>query len=358
MASPINAKAEKDFWEYYSRQTVLPDLSVEGQRRLRDSRVVVVGLGGLGTASALYLALAGVGFLRLVDQDVVDYANLHRQILYATEDVGYSKVEVAAKTLTRINPFVKVEPIADNVNASNVDTVVEGMDAIVDGLDNMRTRYLLNKASVRRRVPFIAGGAVRFEGNVSVLHPPDTACLECVFGSITDESRDSCETLGVLGATPGIIGSIQAMETVKILTGIGESLKGRFLICDFRYAYFSVLDLPKNPACPVCGKPSAALEKPTPTPSSTGRQLAWLCGQDTANVNPPAPMTLDLNELYDAVSREFKVTLRSSFVLGFNYDEKVEVSLFKNGRMLLKQVDSEEKAWDIYSKLAAKLHLF
>ena len=264
--------------EFYSRQTVLPELGPKGQQKLRDSKVVIVGLGGLGSISALYLALAGVGYLRLVDQDTVELNNLHRQVLYTLDNLRYPKVETAAERLKHTNPDVEIEPIPRNVRESNINDTVEDMDCIVDGLDNMQTRYLLNRASIRHEIPYVFGGAIGFEGNLSVFAPPETPCLECILPNVDDRHLPTCETRGVLGATPGIVGTMQAMETIKLLAGIGDSLKGKLMICDFRDMSFTTIDIFTRPDCPACQR---GLKK-----TVKAERLVWLCGSDTVNVNP------------------------------------------------------------------------
>ena len=202
---------------YYSRQTVMAEIGPTGQERLRDSTVTVVGLGGLGSASSLYLALAGVGKLTLVDQDTVELTNLHRQALYSINDIRHPKVEVAANRLVSLNPEIEIEAVAENVNEENVGSILANSDCVVDGLDNMQTRYLLNRHCVGRQIPFIFGGAIGMEGNVAVFKTPETPCLECVLPGINDSGLPTCDTRGVIGATTGIIGSLQAMETIKLL---------------------------------------------------------------------------------------------------------------------------------------------
>lgn len=169
----MSRECKPTFDEYYSRQVALKELGRKGQRKLAGSKVAVVGLGGLGTISSLYLALAGVGFLRLIDQDTVEVDNLHRQVLYGVEDLSYPKVEVSARRLEKANPFVKVEPVSENVNSKNVEKLLEGMDCVVDGLDNMHTRYLVNRTCARLGVPYVFGAAVGVEGNLSVFAPPE-----------------------------------------------------------------------------------------------------------------------------------------------------------------------------------------
>jgi len=335
--------------EFYSRQIVLPELKPEGQERLRRSKVVVVGLGGLGTISALYLALAGVGHLRLVDQDTVELNNLHRQVLYGLKSLRYPKVEAAAKRIGQVNPDVKVEPIPENVRESNVDEVVKGMDCVVDGLDNMRTRYLLNRACAEQKIPYVFGAAIGIEGNLSVFAPPETPCLECVLPNLDDHYLPTCDTRGVLGATTGIIGSMQAMEAIKLLAGMSNSLKGKLMVCDFRDMFFTTIEIFKRSDCPVCqGKPTRPVEG--------GERLAWLCGRNTVNVNPPSPIDVSLSDLYERLKLHFRIIIKSSLVIVFEYDG-VEVSLFNRGRMLIKNVKDEESALKVYSKVMQKMGL-
>jgi len=342
----MSRERKPTFDEYYSRQVALKELGRKGQKKLAGSKVAVVGLGGLGTISSLYLALAGVGFLRLIDQDTVEVDNLHRQVLYGVEDLSYPKVEVSARRLEKANPFVKVEPVSENVNSKNVEKLLEGMDCVVDGLDNMHTRYLVNRACAKLGVPYVFGAAVGVEGNLSVFAPPETPCLECVFPSLEDSELMSCDVRGVLGATAGIIGTMQAMEAVKVLAAVGSTLKGRLLICDFSDMYFTTIDVFKRRGCLACrGK----------APVEEGREkLVWLCGRNTANVNPDKPLNMSFDEVYDSVKRHFKIRVRSRLALIFDY-KSFEVSLFMDGRMLIKNVDSEKLALSVYRDIIRKL---
>jgi molybdopterin/thiamine biosynthesis adenylyltransferase len=332
--------------EYYSRQMIFEELGRTGQRKLAQSKVAVVGLGGLGTVSSLYLTLAGVGNLRLIDQDTVELDNLHRQILYGPDDLFYPKVEVSAKKLERTNPLVKVEAVPENLNEGNVERLLSGMDCVVDGLDNIRTRYLINRACVKLRIPYVFGAAIGIEGNLSVFAPPETPCLECIFPSIDDNDLLSCDVRGVLSATPGIIGTMQAMETVKVLTGIGSTLKGKLLICDFSDMYFGAVDISKRDSCSACQHGR--------TISKTRGGLVWLCGRNTVNVNPERPLKLNLSEAYEAIRRKFKVHLKSQLALVFTYDDH-EISLFSDGRMLIKNVKDEESALSVHKEVLKNL---
>lgn len=334
------------FDEYYSRQTVLKEFGKKGQRKLKQSKVAVVGLGGLGTVSSLYLALAGVGNLRLIDQDTVELANLHRQILYSPEDVHYPKVEVAAQKLSTLNPLVKVEPTAENLNVNNVEKLLSGVDCVVDGLDNMRTRYLINRACIKLKIPYVFGAAIGIEGNLSVFAPPETPCLECILPSVSDDYLLTCDLRGVLGATAGIIGTMQAMETIKVLTGMGSALRNRLMICDFADMYISTIDIFKRTDCDACRQGVAALGK--------REKLAWLCGRDTANINPEKALGMSLNEVYPLIKNEFKVRIKSKFAIIFDY-KTFEITLFNGGRMLIKNVDDENTALDVYRQVRKML---
>ena len=249
----MNIARETSFVEkFYSRQVAMRELGERGQQKLASSRVAVVGMGGLGTVSALYLVLAGVGYVRVIDQDIVELHNLHRQILYTSKNLHYPKAKVAMEYLEKVNPLVKVEAILENVNANNVDRLLAGADCVVDGLDNMLTRYIVNSACVKAGLPYVFGAAAGVEGNLSVFATPETGCLECLIPNLSDSQMQTGNPRGVLGATPGIIGSMQAMETIKLLTGVGSTLKGKLLVCDFRDMDFTTVDITKNVCCPVC----------------------------------------------------------------------------------------------------------
>lgn len=238
----------------YSRHTLLREIGEEGQSRLLDSKVLLIGAGGLGSPAALYLAAAGVGTIGIVDDDIVDTSNLQRQVLHNLDRVGHSKVESARETLTALNPDVKVETHQVRLSAGNVLSILDGYDVIVDGGDNFPTRYLLNDASLHVRTPVVHGSIFRFEGQVSVFYPYEGPCYRCQFPEPPPpELAPSCAEAGVLGVLPGIIGSIQAVETIKLLLGIGEPLVGRVLNYDALTQEFFDLQLKRNPGCPACG---------------------------------------------------------------------------------------------------------
>ena len=237
----------------YARHLVLDEVGEEGQRTLLAAKVVIVGAGGLGSPAALYLAAAGVGTIGIVDFDVVETSNLQRQILHNTARVGEAKVDSAAETIRGLNPDVTVLPHKGTLTADNALEVLGGYDVIVDGADNFPTRYLINDASLHLRTPVVHGSIFRFEGQASVFSPYEGPCYRCLFPEPPPpEMAPSCSEAGVLGVLPGVIGSIQAMETIKILLGIGETLAGKLLTYDALDEEFRKLNLHRDPACPAC----------------------------------------------------------------------------------------------------------
>jgi adenylyltransferase/sulfurtransferase len=329
--------------EFYSRQIVMPELGKAGQERLAKSSVLIVGLGGLGCAAALYLALAGVGKLKLLDQDTVEVKNIHRQILYEPKDIKKSKVEVAATKLSRINPNIWAELIAENLRESNVDRLVSTVDCVVDGLDNMETRYTLNRGCIRNHIPYVFCGAIGFEGNISIFQPPDTPCLECIMPDLHRANLPTCETRGVLSATPGVMGTIEAVEAIKLLAGIEGSLKNRLLVCDLKAMHFDSIAISRRVGCEACSTPN-------PPPFMKEEKLTWICGRDTINVNPAEGLQIDLRAASARLRRAASIQVSTRTVLVFSYG-KFEISLFTQGRMLIKNVSSEEEALRVYREV-------
>jgi adenylyltransferase/sulfurtransferase len=238
----------------YARHLILPDLGVEGQRRLKDARVLVVGAGGLGSPVALYLAAAGVGRLGIVDADVVDVTNLQRQLLHGTKDVGRKKVESARDRIRDVNPHVEVVLHEAFLGPENALALVGAYDLVVDGTDNFATRYLVNDACVLLRKPNVYGSIFRFEGQASVFCIDDGPCYRCLFPQPPPPGAvPSCAEGGVLGVLPGLVGTVQATEAVKLVTGIGAPLVGRLLLVDAARMEFRTVKVRRDPRCPACG---------------------------------------------------------------------------------------------------------
>ncbi|MGH7476091.1 MAG: molybdopterin-synthase adenylyltransferase MoeB [Longimicrobiales bacterium] len=238
----------------YSRHLLLPEIGRDGQRRLKAARVLIVGAGGLGSPAALYLAAAGVGTIGIVEFDVVDATNLQRQLLYEEGDIGDPKIDAAVRRLRSINPHIEVRPHPTRLSRANALAIIGAYDIVLDGTDNFATRYLLNDACVLSGKPYVYGAIFRFEGQVSIFAAPGAPCYRCLFreppppGAVPD-----CAEAGVLGVLPGIIGSMQALETIKWITGAGETLAGRLLIFDALAPRWRELRLRRDPDCPICG---------------------------------------------------------------------------------------------------------
>ena len=240
----------------YSRHILLDEVGIEGQQRLIDAHVLIVGAGGLGSPVALYLAASGVGHISIADHDVVDLTNLQRQIAHRTQSVGQAKVASAAQAMHDLNPEVRVTPIAQKLDAAQLDTLVPTVHVVVDCCDNYATRQAVNAACVKHKVPLVSGAAVRLDGQLAVYDPRNdqSPCYACVFPPDEAPEEVRCATLGVLAPLVGVIGAMQAMETIKLITGMGSDLVGKLQMLDGRHMDWNTLRLQRNPQCPVCGR--------------------------------------------------------------------------------------------------------
>jgi molybdopterin/thiamine biosynthesis adenylyltransferase/rhodanese-related sulfurtransferase len=241
--------------ERYSRHLLVPEIGLEGQLKLLDAKVLLLGAGGLGAPAAFYLAAAGVGTLGIVDDDVVDLSNLQRQIVHTVDRVGMPKVDSAEQAIHELNPGVDVVKYKTRLDASNIMEIVAGYDVIVDGVDNFPTRYLLNDASVRLKIPVVSASILGFDGQLSVFAPYDGPCYRCLYPTPPPaELAPSCGANGVLGALPGIMGVLQAIEVVKLVTGSGEPMIGRLLLYEALGTSFTDLKVRRDPECPICSR--------------------------------------------------------------------------------------------------------
>ncbi len=239
----------------YSRHFLLPEIGEEGQQKLLDAKVLLLGAGGLGAPTALYLAAAGVGTLGIVDDDVVDVSNLQRQVIHSTSRVGEPKVDSAEASISDLNPDVDVVKYETRMGAANIMEIIEGYDVVVDGLDNFPTRYLLNDASVRLKIPVVSASILGFDGQISVFAPYDGPCYRCLYPVPPPaELAPSCGANGVLGVLPGTMGLLQATEVIKLVVGVGETLVGRLLLYEALGATFTELKVRRDPDCPICSR--------------------------------------------------------------------------------------------------------
>jgi adenylyltransferase/sulfurtransferase len=235
--------------ERYDRQIMIGGFGQTGQEKLKQARVFIAGAGGLGCAAATYLTAAGVGMLRVVDHDRVELNNLNRQVLYWDEDIGKVKVDAAAQKLGKLNQEVKIEAIAEMITEANISQLVAGFDLIVDAMDNLPARYLLNKVALEKNIPFFHGAVYGFEGRAMTIIPGKTACLRCVYRGAVPE-----EKFPVIGVTPAVIGCIQATEVIKYIVGIGQLLTNKLLVYDGLNMKFTEFRLKRDPSCEHCGK--------------------------------------------------------------------------------------------------------
>lgn len=248
----MSALTEKQL-ERYKRNILLEGVGTEGQQKLLQAKILVAGSGGLGSPAAYYLAAAGIGNIGLLDGDRVDLSNLQRQILHSTADLGRQKTESARDKLIALNPDVKITAFGDWLGENNYRDLISSFDLVVDGMDNFPARYLINRACVEQRKPYIFGGVLGYTGQVMTIIPGCGPCLACVFRDVPPEGAPSCSSIGVLGTVPGIIGAAEATEAVKVILGLGEPLVGRLMTYDALTMGFYEIEIARDQSCPVCG---------------------------------------------------------------------------------------------------------
>ncbi len=276
----------------YSRHLIMPEVGMEGQKKLKASSILLIGAGGLGSPLGLYLAAAGVGRLGIVDFDLVDFSNLQRQILHGTPDVGKPKLTSAAEKLQAINPEVQIDLYEERLSSENAMAIMEKYDLIIDGTDNFPTRYLVNDACVLLKKPNVYGSIFRFDGQASVFSPPQGPCYRCLYPEPPPPGEvPSCAEGGVLGILPGLIGCIQATEAVKLILGKGSPLIGRLVLYDALEMKFQEFKVRRNPKCPLCG------DNPTITALIDYEQFCGIRGEETSMVTPERDGEITVEEL-------------------------------------------------------------
>src|SRR5579862_86361 len=317
------AKLSNDEVLRYSRHLILPEVGMEGQLKLKQAKVLCIGAGGLGSPVALYLAAAGAGTLGIVDFDIVDLTNLQRQVIHSTADVGRNKLDSAAETIAGINPNVEVRKFETRLTSANALDIVRDFDIVVDGTDNFATRYLVNDACVLTGKPNVYGSIFRFEGQASVFATREGPCYRCLYPEPPPPGLvPSCAEGGVLGVLPGIVGSIQAMETIKLIIGKGEPLVGRLLLFDALGMRFRELRLRKNPHCAVCGP------NPTITKLIDYEEFCGIRGEETP-VNTTGIPEMTPTELKARLDRGDDL-----FILDVREPHEVQICNLKNGHLI------------------------
>ncbi len=345
-----NEKLSDKELRFYSRQIVLDEIGHKGQQRLKKANVCIIGLGGLGSTIATQLAAMGVGHLRLVDRDVVEESNLQRQHLYNFDLIGFPKVEAAMRKLERLNPYVKFEPLPLSLNDNNADKILKGIDVVVDGLDNMNTRYAVNRACIRLRIPYVFGSAISTFGNTSTIIPRETACLECFYGKLKDSSLPTCGTVGVHPSVLGVVASIEVAETVKILLGIQPSLKNKLLYCDVDSVRFEEIEVARAETCPVCG--SKPKSDPTPLKHAL---IEESCGRNNKRVFvllPKENLNLEIKKLASLLKREgAQFNVEAKLGITFRAKKGILASILKSGIMIIEGANSEEETLVFYKEM-------
>jgi adenylyltransferase/sulfurtransferase len=319
--------------EIYSRQIVLADIGYDGQLKLRNARVCLVGVGGLGSPVALQLVGMGIGFLRVVDRDIVSRSDLHRQYLYDAESIGMPKVEVLLQKLSRLNPDVTLDAVPESLNSINAEELLTGMDAVIDGLDRPEPRYIVNRTCNRLKIPYIFGAAIEAFGNASTILPGQTFCLECFMPGLQDEDLPVCGVVGVHPSVLGIVSSVQVSEAVRVLTGREPKLFNKLLYIDLREFEFNILDIPMLESCKVCGtKPDGAPQK------VEDRFFEETCARDGRRnfvISPKKRLDIDMNRLATIIEQK-GMRLKTSGQLGITFEksDKITACILKSGIMI------------------------
>ncbi|MGQ9543031.1 MAG: HesA/MoeB/ThiF family protein [Candidatus Bathyarchaeia archaeon] len=319
-------------FEYYSRQIALDEIGYAGQVKLKNSKACILGCGGLGVPTMLKLAAMGVGHLRIVDRDIVSMSDLHRQYLYDVESIGKPKVEVAFEKLRKLNPNIEVEPMPEPILKRNVDSIIAGVDVVLDGLDSMETRYLVNRACLNLRVPYVFAGVIRTIANASTIIPGKTPCLECLFPGFVDSSLPKCSLVGVHPAAIGVISSVQVSEAIRILTGKTPKLAGKILLFDLEDLSLEKIDVTRQERCLVCTGQKAQLRE---LPERYFEEECARDGRRTFILTPRVGVNVDLERVYGRLIGEgMHVRTKSDLGISFIFSDFLTVSLLKSGTMI------------------------
>ena len=329
--------------ETYSRQIVLSDIGYDGQLKLRNAKVCLIGVGGLGSPIATQFAGMGIGYLRIVDRDIVSRSDLHRQHLYDAESIGLPKVEIAQKKLNLLNPDVKIEAIPESLNSINAEEIIGGMDIVVDGLDRPEPRYLVNRVCNRMQIPYVFGAAIEAFGNASTLLPGQTFCLECFMPGLKDEDLPVCGVVGVHPSVIGMVSSVQVSEAIRVLIGQKPRLFNKLLYIDLRQFEFNILEMESVESCRVCGTNPEG-----PHEEIADRFFEETCARDGRRnfvLSPNCRLDLNLKKLKKHLKKR-KILIQSTGKLGLAFmpSKNIQVCILKSGIMIAQTPpDTKEK---------------
>lgn len=347
----------------YSRQIMLEEIGFEGMEKIRGAKVCVVGAGGIGNPTITQLAAMGIGKLRIVDRDVIEISNLHRQHLYTDEDIGMVKVEAAAERLHRLNPTVEIEPLPTSITKFNAEDIVRGFDIVIDALDSVDARYALNDACLKCNIPFVYAGALGMQGSVCTILPNRTACLRCIFPALNEEDMPACSTEGVHPSVLYLVAGIQVSEAVKIITGQEPTLVNTLLYIDLNELSFERIKIFRQDECPSCGTRATEQESGRSetirlgeSPSVSQLIIEELCGRDmgkrTYTVTPARPTGIDLvGIIRKAESSGYQVKNRGSLGITAVNPSSQSVSILSSGAATIVGAKDEQDALSIYRSL-------
>jgi adenylyltransferase/sulfurtransferase len=343
------AELTSDELQRYSRQVMLEEIGFEGMEKLRSAKVCVVGAGGIGNPVVTQLVAMGAGKLRIVDRDVIEITNLHRQHLYTDDDIGRVKVEAAAERLRKLNPTVEIEPVPTSVTKYTAESIVKGFDIVIDALDSVDARYALNDACIRHNIPLIYAGALGMLGSVTTIIPNRTACLRCIFPALNEDDMPACSTEGVHPSILYLVGGIQVSEAVKIITGKEPTLLNKLLYIDLNELSFERIEMFRQPECPACGT-ARALETHV---SAQQLIIEELCGRDrgkrTWSITPAEPVPVNLSGISKrAETLGYQVRNRGNLGITATNQSRMSVSFLSSGAATIVGAKDEEDAVKIY----------
>jgi molybdopterin-synthase adenylyltransferase len=328
--------------EFYTREATVPTIGREGLDKLRSSTIAVVGVGGVGSSAAYYLARSGVGRIRLIDQDIIEPSNLQRIQSATKKDLFLPKAEVLSRRLSEFDSSIQVETVVDTITQSNAERLLEKVDLIFDGLDNFRTRYVLNRFALRNRTPYLFASAVAEQANLAILNPPATPCLECVMPNVVDRFNESCETLGVSPAITGLTGAFGVQVAIQFVLGTPSQSSNRLISIDLGGPDFLFSELSKRQDCPAC-QISGHDSDQAPA------LVTLLCGEHTANILPSKDMDISLPSISTMIPSE-TILASSNSVLVYHHGPYT-ISLFRNGRLLISGIDQEKRATELAEEI-------
>ena len=333
---------------YFSRQIVLPNFGESGQAKLKQAKILVAGVGGLGTFSSLLLAEMGVGYLRIVDRDLIEKTNLHRTPLYTEDDIDQAKVEIAAIHLKRLNPSMTIDTHACHINTANIASLLEGIDLVIDALDNFDTRRVINRECVKQGIPFVFCGVSGRIGNITVFNShKNSPCLACLYHEVNDNDLESCDITGIHPTLLAIMTGLQVHEATNLILHNETPLNGSLLFVDLQTLSFNKIPIQKSNNCEVCSVTERfQLDYPTKSLSSIE-----LCGSNSFMIVPEGRHDVELDSISDSIIKDYSLVKKGKLAFTFSYSENVVITVFRGGNILIRGLGSKSNALEIGKKI-------